>query len=137
MKFKLFPLTATFILVTQLCYSQQQWFPIMKDRGMQPLVVDNGGAFPVSFIEFRNKKMYMCGYHTNYRTPMIFKNGLFFSHFLTIPIENKTTLYAKANYYFKIDGLKGRLTIKLKNKTDTINFIKSAQPFKEINGRWG
>ena len=137
MRGKLFPLFIAFNLVALISYSQHEWFPMIKFPNSGQSVVDSSGSFPVSFIEFKNRKMYMCGYHTNYRTPMIFKNGLYFSPFLTIPIENKTIIYAKAKYYFKTDGLKGRLIINFKNKTETIIFIRSLMPLKQINGKWG
>ena len=137
MTLKLISLITIFNLTTLLCYSQQQWFPATIDTQTKQYVVESSGAFPVSFIESKNNKMYMCGYHTNYRTSMKLMNGLYFSPFLTIPIQENTILYAKAKYYFKIEGLKGRLIIKMENKSDNLMFIKSSKPYKEINGKWG
>ncbi len=137
MTLRLIGLLTIFNLIHLLCYSQKQWFPTFIDTETKQYVVDSSGAFPVSFIEFKNKKMYMCGYHTNYRTSMKLVNGIYYSPFLIIPLQEKTILYSKAKYYFKIEGLKGRLIIKLENKSDTIMFIRSSKPHKEINGKWG
>ncbi len=130
-------LTIGLLFYCMSSYSQQQWFP-SKLGNADIYIADTSGGFPVSFIEFQRSKVVMYGYHTNYPTPMkLTKTGYYSSH-LTIPVQDTSIRpYAKAKYYFTFKRNKGILTIRISDKTESIIFIKSTKPFKNINSKWG
>lgn len=104
-------------------------------------MADTSGQFPVSFIKIKEDSMgiYACmyGHHTNYETRFVVTKINLYSNGLTIPINAKDSTgrdYARACYYFKkIDEKTGTLTIKRINKKETIKFIKSTRPYRNIN----
>jgi len=135
-----------FFLIINLStlYSQEQWFPAKYDSLTKKIVADTSGAFPVSFIkldihyEYYHAALY--GHHTNYETKLLMTKINYYSHGLTIPInplDSTNRDYAKAFYFFKHGKNTGELTIKRTNKKETIKFIKSTRPYRNINAKWG
>lgn len=126
-------------------YSQTQWFPAKYDSLTKKLVADTSGAFPVSFIKIHDSatgcSATMHGHHTNYPTRLLVTKINFYSDGLTIPINPSDSInrdYAKAYYYFKYTGKNtAELTIKRTNKKETIKFIRSTRPYRNINAKWG
>lgn len=136
-----------FFLVINLStlYSQEQWFPTKYDSITKKMVADTSGAFPVSFIKldihYEYYRAAMYGHHTNYETKLTMTKINLYSHGLTIPInpaDSTYSDYAKASYFFKKTGKNtGELTIKRTTKKETIKFIKSTRPYRNINAKWG
>ena len=135
-----------FILINlSTLYSQAQWFPAKYDSLTKKLVPDTSGAFPVSFIKIKKDEIgiyaSMYGYQTNYETRFSVNKIHLYSDGLTIPINALDSLnrdYARAYYYFKyISKDTAELTIKRTNKRETIIFIKSTRPYRNINAKWG
>ena len=132
-------LTLVFVLSCSICFCQQQWFPVKFDTIAKNNVADTSGAFPVCFIKIIGTKAFMYGHHTHYPTLMKRIGSRYFSSYLIMPkhANNSDLPYINAEYFFNINGDKGKLILKFATRTDTIIFIKSAKPFNDINARWG
>jgi hypothetical protein len=127
-----------FILTTFLFHGQTQWFPTKFDTVTKKYVADTSNAFPVCFIKMYKGQVSMYGHRTHYPTPMKIKNNFYYSNRLTMPLGDKTTnLYINASYLFQIGKSRSKLIIKTAKQTDTLIFIKSSRPFKDINVKWG
>jgi hypothetical protein len=80
----------------------------------------------------------MYGHHTNYQTLMKPNKNGHSSKGLTLPIwDSLSRQYSKAEYFFIQNKLKSYLIIKRDTQIDTIKFIKSNKPFRNINAKWG
>lgn len=127
-----------FILTTTLVYSQTQWFPVKLDKETAKQIADTTNAFPVCFIKVFNGQVSMYGHGTHYPTPMKLKNNFYYSSRLIMPYGDSTImLYISASYYFQLGKKQSKLIIKTAKQTDTLLFIKSTRPFKDINVKWG
>ena len=117
----------------------QQWFPAKLDTKTNKLVADTSGENIVSFIKVKNGLVKMYGHHTHYVTEMKLIENYYYSNRLTIGYQKDTLKmsFIEAKYFFYFGPKKSKLVIKRQNKIDTIIFIKSIRPFRDINGRWG
>jgi hypothetical protein len=125
-------------LTKVLLHGQTQWFPAKFDKVTKKHIADTSNAFPVCFIKLYNGQVSMYGHRTHYPTPMKMKNNVYYSNRLTMPLGDSTImLYINASYFFQIGKSQSKLIIKTARQTDTLIFIKSTRPFKDINVKWG
>jgi hypothetical protein len=129
-------------------FAQRQWFPAVYDSLTGKYSCDTVWAFPVCFIKVDKGVYTMYGHATHYVTKLTKKEEYYFADHLTLPIRDMSFLqptfpdstrieFARAKYFFYPSKQTAKLIVKTKNRTVTINFLRSPRPFKDINIRFG
>ncbi len=129
-----------FLVICSTSFGQvQQWFPAKLDTKTNKLIVDTSGENVVSFIKVKNGIVDMYGNHTHYKSKMKLIGNYYYSKHLTIAYQKDTLKrpFIEAKYFLYVGQKTSKLIIKRQNKIDTIIFIKSNRPFRDINAKWG
>lgn len=130
----------SFLFISTISFGQvKQWFPAKLDSKTNKLIADTSGENVVSFIKVKNGVVSMYGNHTHYKTEMKLIENYYYSNHLTIAYQKDTLKlpFIEAKYFFYVGTKTSKLIIKRQNKIDTLIFIKSIKPFRDINVKWG